>query len=86
MAAQLKRLADRCHQIQMANAHCDREFVKGQDRWIALTIFEAANILLAQSRTLGQLFLRQALLLSDARGVAAHKFAHVHAKAMAISA
>jgi hypothetical protein len=86
MAVRLERLANRSHQIQMANVHCDRKFVKGQDRWIALTIFEAANILLTKSRTLGQLFLRQALFLSDARGVAAHKFAHVHAKAMAISA
>jgi hypothetical protein len=70
----------------MANAHSDRKFVQGQYRWIALTIFKAANVLLTKARTLSQLFLRQALFLSDSRGVAAHKFAHVHAKGMAISA
>lgn len=59
--------------------------MENQNRRIMLTVFEAGNILLTEARPLSQLLLRQVFFLSEAGSVAARKFAHVHAKHMAMS-
>ena len=63
----------------MANAKSLGQLIQGHDSWIALTLFQSAQVLLAEARFGFDLFLGQALLAPDACEIAAYKLAHVHA-------
>lgn len=67
------------HEFHVADVQRRREFVKAHDRRVSLTLFEAANVLLAEPGNLGQLLLRQAFLLPDPPDVSPDQPAHVHA-------
>lgn len=56
------------------------EFVDRHDGGIALALFDAADVLLAEARELGQAFLAQALFLPDPLHVPADELAHIHAR------
>lgn len=64
----------------MAYAESHRELVEGNYRWIASTLFKAADVLLAESRDVGKLFLCQTLFMSDSPDVSPNQLAHVHAQ------
>ncbi len=64
----------------MAYAERTREFVEGNNRRIASTLFQAANVLLAESRDVSKFLLRQTLFLSDSFDVLPNQLAHVHAQ------
>jgi len=70
----------RANQIDMADAQRQREFVKRYDGRIAPTALQAAEILLAEARTLLDLLLSQALIPTQAREISANQFTHVHAQ------
>jgi hypothetical protein len=64
----------------MAHPESDRELVERDDRRIASTLFQAADVLLAESRDVSKLLLRQTLFLSDSFDVLSNQLAHVHAQ------
>jgi hypothetical protein len=64
----------------MAHPESDRELVERDNRRIASTLFQAADVLLAESRDVSKLLLRQTLFLSDSFDVLSNQFAHVHAQ------
>lgn len=66
-------------QVGGGGAEAVGEFVEGDDGGVAAALFELAYILLAEARALGELLLRQAGGLAEARGVSADELAHVHA-------
>lgn len=67
----------------MADPKRKGDLVKRLNRWVAFTTFEAADILLADICRRGNVFLRQALLATQARKISADHFAHIHAQLMA---
>jgi len=69
--------------VEMADFKRHGELMDGHDGRIAPAVLQTAQILLAETRAQGELFLRQALLPTQARKVAADQFAHVHACLMA---
>jgi PAS domain S-box-containing protein len=56
------------------------KLINGNDCRIAAPLLEAANVLLAKSREIGKLLLRQALFLPEPLNVPADQSAHVHAQ------
>jgi hypothetical protein len=64
----------------MAYAQGDRQLIQRNDRGIAVALFEAADVLLAEARDLGELLLRQAFFLSKPPNVASDQPAHIHAQ------
>lgn len=62
----------------MANAKRLGQFVQGDDRRISLPALQAAQVLLAKARLLGERLLRHPLALAYQENVAADKPAHVH--------
>ena len=66
-------------QIDVADAQRPRQLVERNDGWIAPTALEAAQILLAEARTLLDLLLGQTLVSTQAREISADQFTHVHA-------
>ena len=63
----------------MANAKGGRQLIKADYRRIAATSFQAANVLLTESRYLGELLLGEALFLPHTPHVSTDEFAHIHA-------
>lgn len=59
---------------------------KASPRSGCAALFEAAQILLAEAGALGELLLRQARRLAEARGVAVDQLAHIHAGQFALPA
>jgi hypothetical protein len=68
-------------------AHSERigDFVEGDDGRVTPSPFQLAQILLAQATALGELLLRQTLLLPNPGRVAADEFAHVHAQSLGLA-
>lgn len=73
----------RFYQLDMADAERLGELVERDDRRVAATSLEAAQILLAESRTRLDLLLRQALRPAQAGEIPAHQLAHIHAQGVA---
>jgi thiosulfate reductase cytochrome b subunit len=63
----------------MVNSQRLRQFVEGDHSRISLSALKAAQILLADTRTLFDLLLRQILLAPEASKIATDQFAHIHA-------
>jgi len=70
----------RTHQFHMTYAQRLRQFVECNDRWIAPTLLQAANVLLAKSGYFGKFLLREAIPFPDPSNIPAHQFAHIHAR------
>jgi hypothetical protein len=68
------------NQFEVTNAKGQRQLVKSNDRWISVALFEAADVLLAEARNIGELLLRQAPFLSKSPNVPADQSAHIHAQ------
>ena len=64
--------------VQMGDAERLRDLVHGHDRWIPPAAFEVADVLLAESRNLGESLLCQPLLLPEVPYIVADELAHVH--------
>ena len=67
-------------QVARAYAKSGGNLVERNNRWVSTSLFETADVLLAESRDIGELLLGQALFLSKAPHVPAHQSAHVHAQ------
>lgn len=63
----------------MVNTERLRQLVKSYDSGISLSALKAAKVLLADTRTLFDLLLRQILLAPEASKIATNQFAHIHA-------
>ncbi len=70
----------------MRHAQSLREFKKRHNGWIALTAFQAANVLLAEPRAFLHLLLSEPLLSPNAFKIAPDQRSHVHARTLAIHA
>jgi hypothetical protein len=57
-----------------------RNFIDCYDCWIAVTLLQAADVLLAKAGYFGELFLRQSLLLAEPLHIPADQSAHIHAQ------
>ena len=64
----------------MADTGGGCQLVDADDRGIAPTLLEAADVLLAESRALCQLLLREPPALPDSLDVSPDQLAHVHAR------
>ncbi len=64
----------------MAHAECLGQFIKGNDGWVALTPFQIAHVLLAETRLLGKFFLSETTLTTQASYVPANQFPHIHTR------
>lgn len=64
----------------MAHIESTRQLIERDDRRIAPAPLETAQILLAQTRALGNLFLRQVLGLTQAGEISSDQLAHIHAQ------
>ncbi len=63
----------------MTDTQRGREFIKRHDGWIAAALFEPADVLLAETGNLGELFLGQTLFEPDPPDIVADRLAHIHA-------
>jgi len=63
----------------MAHAESHRDLVNGQNRRIAFSTLQRAEILLRQAGALGELFLGPAFVLAEASTIVADEFPHIHA-------
>jgi hypothetical protein len=73
-------LVVRLNQCYVADAQGLGQFIQRNHGWVAPAAFQTAEILLAEARTRLDLFLRQALLPTQAGEVSANQFAHIHAQ------
>ena len=73
-------VSKRPDQIDVADPERQGELVNCDNGWVATTFFEPADVLLAKSRELSELFLGQPLLLPDSPNIPPDQFAHVHAR------
>lgn len=55
--------ASRSNQLHVAHPECRCQFVESDHCWIAMSTFQAADVLLAEAGNLGELLLSQAFLL-----------------------
>ena len=69
----------RSDQGDMIYAERRGDLINTNDCWIAPTALQARQILLREAGFLGQLFLGQSLLLSDAAHILADQLPHIHA-------
>ena len=56
---------------------------QGDDRRVAVSFFQTAEILLTEARPVCNLFLRQPTLFAQTCKILSYKTAHIHASAMA---
>jgi hypothetical protein len=64
----------------VTDAKCDRQFVHGHHSGIAVAAFKAAEVLLAETRNIRKLLLRQTLLQPYPPDVLTYQRAHIHAQ------
>jgi hypothetical protein len=64
----------------VTDAKCDREFVHGHHSGIAVAAFKAAEVLLAETRNVRKLLLRQTFFPPDPLQVCPDQLAHIHAR------
>lgn len=69
----------RLDEFDMAYAEGLSQLVKGNDGWIPPTVFQAADILLAEAGNIRKLFLGQSLHLPYPTDVFTDNSAHIHA-------
>jgi hypothetical protein len=67
-------------QFHVAHAKSRRELIKADNRWIAMALFEATNVLLTEPRAFRELLLRQTPSLSDPPDIFSNQPAHVHVR------
>jgi hypothetical protein len=67
-------------ELDWSDAEAAGEFEQGNDRWIALSALQAADILLAETGLGSRLFLCQTPCLTQASKVLAGQLAHIHAR------
>lgn len=63
----------------MAHAQSSGQLVKSDNRRIAPTLFQTADVLLAEPRNFGELFLRQTPPSPNSHHISADQLAHIHA-------
>lgn len=66
-------------EIQITDTKCECQFVNSDDSGIAAADFKTANVLLAETRDIGQLLLSQTALLPDPLDIVSNQSAHIHA-------
>jgi hypothetical protein len=76
-------LVIRPDKIDMAYTKRGRKLKQGEQSRISLSALEIAHILLCKSRYFGELLLRESLLATKSREIAADKLAHIHARRLA---
>jgi hypothetical protein len=76
-------LVIRPDKIDMAYTKRGRKLKQGEQSRISLSAFEIAHILLRKSRYFGELLLRESLLATKSREIAADKLAYIHAQRLA---
>src|SRR5438132_8306763 len=67
------------HELHVVDTEGGCQLVDADDRRVAPALLAAADVLLAESRALCQLLLREALILPDPLDVSPDQLAHVHA-------
>ena len=72
-------VAERPHQVQMADAERRSELVQRDNRGIAPALLQAADVLLTEAGDLSKLLLCQPLLPPDPSHIPPDQLAHVHA-------
>lgn len=70
----------RAYQFHVGNTEGLCQFEERNDRWITLPLLQAADVLLAKARYLGQFLLREAVPFPDPPNIPAYQFAHIHAQ------
>jgi hypothetical protein len=68
------------HELHVADTEGGCQLVDADNRRVAPALLEAADVLLAESRALRQLLLREAPVLPDSLDVSPDQLAHVHAR------
>lgn len=74
----------RFYEVNMADIECLRYFVQSDDCGVSVTSFKSAEILLADTGTRRDFFLRQAFFPTEAGKVPADQLAHIHARKIAV--
>lgn len=64
----------------MAYTQRPRQFINGDDGGVAVALFEAADVLLAETREFSKLLLGQPSFGPEFLNIPAEDFAHVHAQ------
>jgi hypothetical protein len=67
-------------QVEVTDPKRRGKFVNRDNGWVATAFFEPADVLLAKSGELSELFLGQPLPLPDSPNIPPHQLAHVHAR------
>lgn len=75
----LRVLRIRTDKVHVVDAECLRKQVKRYDGRVAFAVFEAAQILLAETGAHREVLLRHTLFPTQARKIPADQLAHVHA-------